>query len=84
MTITLTQPIPCKGTDGRTIIPDIGTSTLEVTLDVLDAAPDGKRWVASSPTGKGTLASTLSTPCSAGETLGTSTSPIAVSAAPAG
>jgi hypothetical protein len=82
--ITVTQPIPCQGPDKKVIIPDIGDSTLKVALDVLDAEAGDKRWVASSFSGKGTLASTLSKPCSAGETLGTSTSPIAVSAAPAG
>ena len=82
VTITLTQPIPCRDTSGHVVNPDIGTSTLKITLDVLDAAPEGKRWVASSFTGTGTLASTMSTPCTAEETLGTSTSPIAVSAAP--
>jgi hypothetical protein len=84
VTITVTQPIPCQGPDKRVIISDIGDSTLKVSLDVLDAEAGDKRWVASSFSGKGTLASTLSKPCSAGETLGTSTSPIAASAAPAG
>jgi hypothetical protein len=80
--LSFTQPINCYDETMTTVVvPDIGVTTVQASLVVLDAQPvgEGETWVANAFQGTGTLAATLTTPCNAGETLGTATSTIAVS-----
>jgi hypothetical protein len=78
--LSFTQPIDCYDeTFTDVLVPGIGTTTVEATLQVAEVRQDADRWRISSFDGSGTVASALSTPCNEGETLGTATSPITVS-----
>lgn len=77
--LTLGQPIDCYDESYTSVVvPGIGRTTVDATLDVGDVEFDGEHWVVRSFAGSGTVAATLSTVCNAGDTLGTSASPITV------
>lgn len=72
--VSFTQPIHCYDesfTD--VVVPDIGTTAVQASLRITEVTLVGERWEATSLDGEGTVAATLSTPCNAGETLGTAT-----------
>ncbi|HET9611265.1 MAG TPA: hypothetical protein VFP06_16760 [Acidimicrobiales bacterium] len=77
--LTLSQPIDCYDeTYTSVVVPGIGTTTVAATLEVTGVAHDGDRWLVDAVDGSGTVAATLSTACNAGDTLGTSTSEVAI------
>lgn len=56
------------------VVPGIGTTTVAATLTVAGVVDEGGRWRITSFSGPGTITTTLTTPCNAGDVLGTSTS----------
>ncbi|HEX6423463.1 MAG TPA: hypothetical protein VFZ79_08290 [Acidimicrobiales bacterium] len=79
LALTLSQPIDCYDeTYTSVVVPGIGTTTVAGTLDVTGVAHDGHRWLIDAVDGSGTVAATLSTACNADDSLGTSTSQVAI------
>lgn len=77
--LTLSQPIDCYDeTYTSVVVPGIGTTTVAGTLEVTGVAHDGHRWLIDAADGSGTVATTLSTACNADDSLGTSTSQVAI------
>jgi hypothetical protein len=79
LTLTLNLPVPCKDEAGNVVNPNVGTDVVQATMPVIDAQLAGDHWRVVGFQGTGTIAATLSTPCSPDNTLGTSTNEIAVS-----
>ncbi len=79
LTLTLTLPVPCKDENGNVVVASVGSDVVQATMPVIDARLAGDRWRAVAFQGTGTIAATLSTPCSPDNTLGTATNEIAVS-----
>ena len=79
VTVTFTQPINCYDESrDNVVVAAIGTTTVTATLTVGDVAQDGPRWRIGSSSGSGTVSTTLTTPCNAGDVLGTSSSPTSI------
>jgi hypothetical protein len=79
LTLTLVQPVNCTDGNGNVVMANVGNDTVQATMPVIDARLAGDHWRAVGYQGTGTIAATLSTPCSPDMTLGTATSDVAVS-----
>ncbi len=77
--LTFGLPINCfDATHTTVVLPDIGTTAVNASLDVEAVEFDGERWQVRRVSGTGTIAATMSTTCNPGDVLGTSTSPITI------
>jgi hypothetical protein len=79
VTLRFSQAIDCYDESFTTVVvPGIGTTTVEATLEVTDVTHDGDGWKAAGFAGDGTVAAELTTECNPGDVLGTSTSSITI------
>ncbi|HKY67636.1 MAG TPA: hypothetical protein VJM49_14745, partial [Acidimicrobiales bacterium] len=79
--VSFDQKIDCYDESYTSVVvPSIGTTTVTATLTVAGVVDEGGRWRVTSASGPGTISTTLTTPCNAGDALGTSTSTTNVTA----
>ena len=75
--LTLRQTIDCYDeSDTVVVVPNIGTTTVDVTLTVDEVAYEGGRWVVTSVSGTGEVSAQLTRLCNPTDVLGTSTSAV--------
>jgi hypothetical protein len=77
--LTLGQPIDCYDEAYTTVVvPGIGATTVEATLETGEVEHDGERWLVRTFAGSGTVAVTLTTRCNPDDVVGTSASAITI------